>query len=243
MLKESVDHLVGSPNLPRNVTPNIPRSPYKAVMIVLLIVSTIADMTMTSNKVLCQILEPYGKPYCFTEAIIQGARTEARKLIFGDADKNVGYAHFVKEGLQKTGHFVELSFTLRKATIQNLDKILIANEVLHWKNAKMKGLPPDERKAFVMKWYKEHKDQIFPWLGSPANQNCLQFVNGIFFAPSFVKRTVPHLQKVFMADTCHLHFGKYMLFSCYGMTANSNASPVAFAILFRNKNTSTWKQF
>ena len=80
MLKESVDHLVGSPNLPRNVTPNIPRSPYKAVMIVLLIVSTIADMTMTSYKVLCQILEPYGKPYCFTEAIDQGARTEARKL-------------------------------------------------------------------------------------------------------------------------------------------------------------------
>ena len=27
------------------------------------------------------------------------------------------------------------------------------------------------------------------------------------------------------------------------MTANSNASPVALAILFRNKNTSTWRQF
>ena len=66
-------------------------------MIVPLIAKTIAEMTMASNKVLWQVLEPYGKPYCFTEAIIQGARTEARKLIFGDADENVGYAHFVNE--------------------------------------------------------------------------------------------------------------------------------------------------
>ena len=32
-------------------------------------------------------------------------------------------------------------------------------------------------------------------------------------------------------------------FSCYGVTANSNTSPVAFAILFGNENTSTWIQF
>ena len=34
-----------------------------------------------------------------------------------------------------------------------------------------------------------------------------------------------------------------MSFLCYGMTANSNVNPVAFAILFGNKNTSTWRQF
>ena len=33
------------------------------------------------------------------------------------------------------------------------------------------------------------------------------------------------------------------MFSCYGVTANSNASPVAFAILFGNESTSTWRQF
>ena len=127
--------------------------------------------------------------------------------------------------------------------MQNLDKIIITNKVLRQKNAKMEGLPPEERKVFIMKWYKKHKDRIIPRLVSLANQNHLQFLNGIFFAPSFVKRTVPQLQKVFMADACHLHFGKYTLFLCYGMTANSNASPVAFAILFGNKNTSTWRQF
>ncbi len=57
--------------------------------------------------------------------------------------------------------FDELSFTTRKATMQNLDNIIIADKV------------PEERKAFIMKWYKEHEDRIIPRLGSPANQNHL----------------------------------------------------------------------
>ena len=61
-------------------------------------------MPMASNKVLWQVLDLFGKPYCFTEAIIQGVRTEARKLIFGDADENVGCVFFVKEDLKKAGH-------------------------------------------------------------------------------------------------------------------------------------------
>jgi hypothetical protein len=150
---------------------------------------------------------------------------------------------FVKEDLKKAGHYVKLSFATQKATMQNLDRIVIADKMQRCKNAQTEGLKLDKRKMFVQNWYKEHEDQIIPWLGSPADENQLQFLNGIFFAPSFVKQTVPQLQKVFMADACHLHFGKYTLFSCYGMTANSNASPVAFAILFGNKNTSTWRQF
>jgi hypothetical protein len=46
-----------------------------------------------------------------------------------------------------------------------------------------------------------------------------------------------------MTDACHLNFGKYALFSCYGVTANSNMSPVGFAIKFGNKNTSNWTKF
>jgi len=244
VLEESVEHLVGSPiSIPRNVPPIISRSPYKVGMIVPLIAKTISETPMASNKVLWQILKPFGKQYCFTEAIIQGARKEAHQLIFGDADKNVGYVFFVKEDLMKAGHHVQLLFCTRKETMQNLDKIIIAHEVLHRKNAKMDGLKPEERKGFVQKWSQEREDRILPRLESPDNQDCLQFINGIFFPPSFVKRTVPQLQKVFMADACHLHFGKYTLFLCYGVTANSNPSPIAFAILFGNKNTSTWRQF
>jgi hypothetical protein len=244
VLKRTGDSAVGSPiSIPHNLPRTIARSPYKVSMVVPLIAKTIAETPIASNKVLCQVLELFGKQYCFTEAIIQGGRSEARKLIFGDPDDNVGYVFFVKEDFKKAGHYVELSFPTHKATMRNLDKIIIADEVLRQKNVQMEGLKLEERKAFVQNWYSEHEDQILPWLGSPADENQLQFLNGIFFAPSFVKQSVPQLQKVFMADACHLHFGKYTLFSCYGMTANSNASPVAFAILFGNENTSTWRQF
>ena len=80
---------------------SLPRSPYKVSYIVPLIAKTIAETPMASNKVLRQVLEPFGRAYCFTDAIIQGARTEARRLIFGNADENVAFTHFVKEDLEK----------------------------------------------------------------------------------------------------------------------------------------------
>lgn len=222
---------------------SVPRSPYKASYIIPLIAITIAQTPLASNKVLRQVLEPYGREYCFTDAIIQKARTDARKLIFGDADENVSYAHFVKADLEKAGHHVELSFTTRKETMQNLDKIILAEEAQRRKDANIDGLHPAERKAFVLQWRRKHDSKIKERLGTPEDESSLKFLNGIFFAPSFATHTVPHLQKVFMADACHLNFGKYTLFSCYGVTANSNAAPVAFAIIFGNESTSTWRQF
>jgi hypothetical protein len=127
--------------------------------------------------------------------------------------------------------------------MQNLDKIIIAEEAQRRKDKNIAGILPGQRKDFVLQWKTEHESQLFARLGTPADNLRLKFLNGILFAPSFVKTTVPHLQKVFMADACHLNFGKYTLFSCYGITANSNASPVAFATIFVNENTSTWRQF
>ena len=46
-----------------------------------------------------------------------------------------------------------------------------------------------------------------------------------------------------MADACHLNFGKYTLFSCYGITSNGNTSPIAFVINFGNENYVSWKEF
>ena len=80
MLKEAAIH-AGSPSASPEVKEKNHWSPYKAAYIVPLIASTLIETPMASNKVLHQILKPYGKPYYFTEAIIQGVRTEARKLI------------------------------------------------------------------------------------------------------------------------------------------------------------------
>ncbi len=40
-----------------------------------------------------------------------------------------------------------------------------------------------------------------------------------------------------------MNFGKYMLYSCYGTTANGNTSPLAFGILFGNEDKEGWLQF
>jgi hypothetical protein len=89
-------------------------------MIVPLIATTIAKTPMVSNKLIRKILEPYGKAYCFMDNILQNAQTKARKLIFRVPEENIGYASFVKDKLEKLGHFVMLSFTNRKKTIQNV---------------------------------------------------------------------------------------------------------------------------
>jgi hypothetical protein len=54
---------------------------------------------------------------------------------------------------------------------------------------------------------------------------------------------VPHLQRVFQADACHMSFGKYTLYSCYGTTANGNTSLVAFGIHFENEDKDGWLKF
>ena len=71
----------------------------------------------------------------------------------------------------------------------------------------------------------------------------VSFLHGIFFTPSFSQGTVPELQRLVMADACHLNFGKYTLYSCYGITANANMFPVGFAIIFGNENLLGWQSF
>jgi hypothetical protein len=100
---------------------------------------------MVLNKLTRKILEPYGKAYCFTDNILQNARTKVRKLIFGVPEENVGYASFIKDDLEKLGHFVMPSFTNQKETIQNVEKIIIADEVLHRKEAHLDKLAPNKR--------------------------------------------------------------------------------------------------
>ena len=60
---------------------------------------------------------------------------------------------------------------------------------------------------------------------------------------SYSNAVVPYLQDVFQADVAHMNFGKYTIFLCYGSTANANTSPIAFAILFGNKDKAGWEAF
>jgi hypothetical protein len=185
-----------------NINQHSSCSPYRTNMIVPLIATTIAKMSMVPNKLMRKILEPYGKAYCFTDNILQNPRTKARKLIFEVPEENVLYASFVKDELEKLGHFVTLSFTNQKENIQNVGKIIIADEVLRQKEAHLDELAQNKRRAFVSKWMNNNSKILVKQLGWKSNN--VSFLDGVLFAPSFVQRTVPHLQKTYMADACHL---------------------------------------
>jgi hypothetical protein len=165
---------------------------------------------------------------------------EARKEIFGSAEENVHYTLHVKNALIAQGHHVSIKLTKRKETLKNVKRLVVAEELMRLKMMNQ-TMGAAERKDFANKWIKDNEDLLVSQLGA-MNQGS-DFVHGIFFAPSFTKATVPHLQPVFMADACHLNFGKYTLFSCYGRTANANMSPVAFAIVFGNENGTSWSEF
>jgi hypothetical protein len=143
-----------------NINQHSSRSPYQTNMIVPLIATTIAETPMVPNKLMRKILKPYGKPYCFTDNILQNAQTKACKLIFGVPEENVGYTSFVKDELEKLGRFVMLSFTNQKETIQNVEKIIIADEVLSRKEAHLDELAPNKRRAFVSKWMNDNSKNL-----------------------------------------------------------------------------------
>ena len=73
--------------------------------------------------------------------------------------------------------------------------------------------------------------------------NQFLFLTGVLFATSSSKLLVPLLQHVVQADGAHSSFGKCTLFSAYATTANWNMSPLAFGLLFENKDTNNWSKF
>jgi hypothetical protein len=79
-------------------------------------------------------------------------------------------------------------------------------------------------------------------------QNCIEggketFVTGVFLSTAAAKNSVPLLHPVYQADAAHTNYGKYTLNSCYGITANCNALPVALGIVFGNEDREGWGLF
>ncbi len=94
---------------------------------------------------------------------------------------------------------------------------------------------------FLKEWTQTNKSFINGMLG--LEHNNYQIIFGILFAPLSSKRIVPCLQTMIQADAAHLRLGMFMLYSAYGSMANSNTSPITFAILFGNKDREGWEHF
>jgi hypothetical protein len=109
------------------------KTPFTTEIIVPLILRVVADNPSVTNKTLRRFLEPYGKTFALTDAIIQGARTCARLELFGIPETNVMYAEAIRSELKNNGHIVEMKFTTRRETLKNIERNVIAEELLRRK--------------------------------------------------------------------------------------------------------------
>jgi len=167
------------------------RSPFRAEWLIPFILSTIAETPMASNMMLRAIQKPYAKEAFLANGILQVARTTARKLLFGTPLENVKYIQLVANRLCEQGHHVSIKYTMRKETIKNVERLVVSEELLRLK-VKNETMSMEERRSFVHNWKKANKRLLVSQLGS--KKQCLRFVHGVFFAPSFSTRTVPELQ-------------------------------------------------
>jgi hypothetical protein len=71
----------------------------------------------------------------------------------------------------------------------------------------------------------------------------VKFLTGIFIATSTLKLQGPFLQDVIQADSAHMSFGKYTLFSAYTNTANGTMALLGFAMIFGNEDMTNWVRF
>ncbi len=220
-----------------------PHTPLSSDWIVPLIKDVISVKPNSSNADLHHILRSYCRKYALTRGLLQKARDKARLEIFGNPLINVAYFKALAQELEIRGNHVEIVTAKRKDAVNRLQMVVLADEI---RCRKEKGEPvllndQSAAKLFLQLWMHEHRDFVTEHFGSDhANY---EFVVGILFAPGTATQIVCHLQNVYQANAAHLQFGKNTFYSAYGSTANSNALPVAFAILFGNEDTSNWVKF
>ncbi len=88
----------------------------------------------------------YGKEHSLTDSILQEARSNAKAQLFGILAENVQYAEGMKLELEKDSHIVKLMYTNRKATLRNVEQLVVAEELLRLKSATNGTLDRDERR-------------------------------------------------------------------------------------------------
>ena len=166
--------------------------------------------------------------------------------MFGHPDENIMYLPALAMSLDECGH----SFHVVKKTPFQVKKRLL-NIILQEKiNALANATPPKQmntvqKLGYVDAWQVANREMLND-VG--LGQNCIEggketFVTGVFLSTAAAKNSVPLLQTVYQADAAHMNFGKYTLYSCYGITANCNALPVALGIVFGNEDREGWGLF
>ena len=214
-------------------------TPYNAADLVPLLTNKFESDPNSSNEEMRVVLQPYGVDGVFTDNLLQNARKRVREELYGTPERNVQYTYHLKAAMEQRGHPVKVYVTDKKNTQRAMYDVLWDEECMRRKrNASIRS---DDKQSFCEQWLKENQEEVYQALGHDRDH--LEFLHGIFFAPSVSVAAVPHLQKVFQADAAHVAWGKFTLFSLYGSTANGNMFPVVLGVHFGNENYVSWSKF
>jgi len=219
-------------------------TPIRSVILIPIVRDAVAQRPNLSNKDTMQLLKLYVKPLFLTRALLQNTRAQARFEIFGNPNDNVKCVHLLKETLSKLGHQVQLLTSPPRDVLFKLQEIIVEEEKAKNRKANVKW-SSDDKIAFIDEWKRKHASMLDEHgLGQNLPDGVLnKFVTGILVSVAPAANGVPLLQTVYQADACHLEFGKYTMFTIYGIGANNNTFPVAMAILFGNENLASWVNF
>ncbi len=212
-------------------------TPIKSHWIVPLLLKEIMEKPNMSNAEMKHLFSAYVKDKFITNALLQNARTMVRDEIFGDPATNVLFPKGLVQKKKEVGVDVKVIMKDWQEVLQMLERVVLSDQIRKNK-AEDKLMLKGEKKEFITKWKLTNKDVLEEGgLGEPKlGAVPLKIFSGILFSTLGACKAVPFLQQVFQADACHMNFGKYTLYSCYGTTVNCNTYPVAFRILFGNED-------
>jgi hypothetical protein len=140
----------------------------------------------------------------------------------------VSYIKGLVNKMEEAGHNVHLVLKNNIKVLKMLEQVIVTDEMR--KNKSIRRLMSREEKIEFIRNWKDKNELLLQESHLLNVTSNLMFVSGIFFSVKGARDVVPHLQRVFQADACHMNFGKYTLYSCYGTTANCNTFPVAMSI-------------
>jgi hypothetical protein len=219
-------------------------TPLRSAILVPIVRDAVAQRPNLSNKDMMQLLKLYVKPLFLTRALLQNTRTNARFEIFGNPEDNVKCVHLLKETLSQLGHQVEILTSPPGDVLFQLMEIIVEEEKAKNRKAKVKW-SSDDKISFIEEWKRKHASMLDEHgLGQTLPDGVLnKFVTGILVSVAPASNGVPLLQTVYQADACHIDFGKYTMFTIYGIGASNNTFPVAMALLFGNETLASWVKF
>ena len=196
--------------------------------------SAISEKPNLLGKDISMLLKLYVIVIFLTYALITKVKTIISAHVFGDPDKNFTYLPALAERLDEGGHDYDFFVKAPKDVWKRLLDVVLQEKMQNLKKDE-KMMVKAKKIKYIQAWESANQEMLDE-VG--LNKNCGvdsengdKFVIRIFLSIAPAKNTVPLLQTVYQVDAAHMNFGKYTLYSCYGITSNCNSFPLAFGIV------------